>query len=223
MKAFERRDILLNETQIEKLEKAKIAIFGLGGVGGYAFEALLRMGIKDFILCDGDNFTLSNLNRQILSTSANLNKNKAEEAKIRALSIFNDLNIKVIPYNVNKENINSLGLNGYYIVDCIDSVDDKIALIKYAKENGNDIISMMGAGNRLHASFISSDIYKTSSDALSKKMRKRLREESIDNLKVVYTKDDALVHPKGNVASISYVVGSAGLKVAEEVIKSIIE
>ena len=170
MKAFERRDILLNETQIEKLEKAKIAIFGLGGVGGYAFEALLRMGIKDFILCDGDNFTLSNLNRQILSTSANLNKNKAEEAKIRALSIFNDLNIKVIPYNVNKENINSLGLNGYYIVDCIDSVDDKIALIKYAKENGNEIISMMGAGNRLHASFISSDIYKTSSDALSKNM-----------------------------------------------------
>ena len=223
MDKFLRRDIVLKKEEIEKIEKAKIAIFGLGGVGGYAFEALVRMGIKDFIVCDGDNFAESNLNRQILSTNTSIGRNKAEVAKERALSINENINIKVYPFFINKDTISKIDLDGYFIVDAIDDVLNKVLLIKYAQEHGNKIISMMGAGNRLSATFEKTDIYKTINDPLSKKMRSVLKKEGIKKLDVIYSKDLPVNTESTTVGSISYVVGKAGLTIAEEVIKEIMK
>ena len=223
MEKFIRRDILLTKEQIQKIESAKIALFGLGGVGGYVLEALVRMGVKDFILCDGDNFAISNLNRQILATTNTIGRNKAEVGRERALSINENINVKVCPFFINEETIKQIDLKDYYIVDCIDDVKNKVLLIKYAHENNNKIISMMGAGKRLSATFIKSDIYKTESDPLAKKMRGILRKEGIKKLNVVYSKDTLIETNTTTVGSISYVVGQAGLVVAQEVIKEMLD
>ena len=222
MSAFERRDLILTKEEINKIESAKIAVFGLGGVGGYAFEALVRMGVKNFIVCDGDNFTESNLNRQILSTLDSIGKNKAIVAKERALSINKDIIIKEYPFFINEETIKNIDLKDYFIVDAIDDVKNKILLIKYANKNKNNIISMMGAGNRLYASFEKTDIYKTINDPLAKKMRGLLKKEGIKKLNVVYSKDERKALDTTTIASISYVVGKAGLNLAEETIKEIL-
>ena len=222
MDKFIRRDILLTKTQIETIEKAKIAIFGVGGVGGYTLEALVRMGIKDFIICDGDSFVDSNLNRQILSTSSTIGRNKAEVAKERCLLINRDVNIKVYPFFINQDSIGDIDLDGYFIVDAIDDVVNKVLLIKYATEHGNKIISMMGAGNRITATFEKTDIYKTINDPLAKKMRSILKKEGIKKLNVIYSKDLPQTTDSKEVGSVSYVVGKAGLTLSEEVIKEIL-
>jgi len=222
MEIFKRRDILLNENQIEKLKSAKIALFGLGGVGGLVFDQLLRMGITNFILVDGDTFDETNLNRQILSNRFNIGKLKTEVAYDYAKTINDDISISIYSKFINKDNINELNLNGYYIVDCIDDANAKVELVKLSEKNNLKIISMMGAGNRLNANFIVSDIYKTEQDPLSKKMRQLLKNESIKKLKVVYTKDPYIKHESNEIGSISYVVSSASLKMVEEVIKDII-
>jgi len=222
MEIFKRRDILLNENEIKKIESAKIALFGLGGVGGLVLDQLTRMGIKSFYLIDGDRFDETNLNRQILSNLNTIGKLKTEVGRDYIKLINKDVDIKLYSNFINESNINELDLDGYYIVDAIDDVKAKVALIKYAKKHNNKIISMMGAGNRLNATFISSDIYKTTDDPLSKKMRSLLKFENIDKLKVVYTKDQAIKHDKTDIGSISYVVSAASLKIVEEVIKDII-
>ncbi|MBP5342478.1 ThiF family adenylyltransferase [bacterium] len=223
MEKFIRRDIVLNEEEIKKIENAKVAIFGLGGVGGYTFEALVRIGIKSFILCDGDVFQESNLNRQILSTNKSLGLNKAIVAKERALDINEDINITVFDSFVSKDTINKMNLEGCFIVDAIDDVENKILLIKYAYSNGNKIISMMGAGNRLFASFEKIDIYKTINDPLAKKMRGLLRKEGIKKLDVIYSKDLPIQTSTTTIGSISHTVGKAGLVLAEEVVKEILK
>jgi len=226
MSKFERRDLLLNDNQIEILNNSKIMIFGLGGVGGYVFEALIRMGIKNLSICDGDNFQESNLNRQILSTIDSINKTKVETAISRALQINEESHIEAYNMFINKDNINEISFNNVdYIIDAIDDVNAKILLIKKAKELNIPIISMMGAGNRLKANFIVSDIYKTKNDPLSKKMRNILKKENIDSLKVVYTTDlpNKLNKETNNIGSISYVVGLAGLTIAQEVISDLLK
>ncbi len=222
MDKFIRRDILLTKAQIETIEKAKIAIFGVGGVGGYTLEALVRMGVKDFIICDGDSFVNSNLNRQILSISNTIGRNKAEVAKERALLINEEVNIHVCPFFLNQYSIKDINLDGYFIVDAIDDVVNKVLLIKYATEHGNKIISMMGAGNRITATFEKTDIYKTTNDPLAKKMRSILKKEGIKKLNVIYSKDLPKTTDSKDIGSISYVVGKAGLTLAEEVIKEIL-
>lgn len=218
---FERRDLLLNQLEIEKIESAKVALFGLGGVGGYTLEALVRMGMKNLFLCDGDVFDKSNLNRQILSTQSVIGVNKAKVAKERVLSINPQANVLVFDKFIDEETINEINFDFDYIVDAIDDSKAKVLLAKKAQELGIPIISMMGAGNRLSANFIVSDINKTEYDPLAKKMRFLLKNEGIKHLKVVYTKDLPL-RQASPVGSISYVVGQAGLKLAEEVIKDII-
>ena len=218
---FERRDLLLNPSQIEKLNNAKVALFGLGGVGGYTLEAITRMGIKNLFLCDGDVFDESNLNRQILSTQNVIGINKALVAKERVLSINPQANVLVFDKFIDESTINEINFDFDYIIDAIDDTKAKVLLIKKANELNIPIISMMGAGNRLSADFIVSDINKTEYDPLAKKMRYLLKNEGIKHLKVVYTKDLPL-RQASPVGSISYVVGQAGLKLAEEVIKDII-
>ena len=218
---FERRDLLLNQLEKQKIESDKVALFGLGGVGGYTLEALVRMGMKNLFLCDGDVFDKSNLNRQILSTQSVIGVNKAKVAKERVLSINPQANVLVFDKFIDEETINEINFDFDYIVDAIDDSKAKVLLAKKAQELGIPIISMMGAGNRLSANFIVSDINKTEYDPLAKKMRFLLKNEGIKHLKVVYTKDLPL-RQASPVGSISYVVGQAGLKLAEEVIKDII-
>jgi len=219
---FERRDILLNNTEIEKITNAKLAIFGLGGVGGIAFMSLVRMGFNDIVICDGDKFSESNLNRQVLSTLDSIGEYKTKIAKDRAISVNKNIKITEYPFFVNEDTINKIDLDERYIIDMIDDVKAKILLIKYAQEHGNKIISMMGAGNRINANFIVSDIYKTENDPLSKKMRYELKKEGIKKLKVVYTKDLPIKTDSKEIGSISFVVAKAGLTIAEEVTKDII-
>ena len=224
MSKFIRRDVLLTDTQIEKIESARIALFGLGGVGGYTLEALVRMGIKNLFLCDGDKFDESNLNRQILSLELNIGKDKVEVAKERSLSINKDIKIDTYNEFINSSNIKTINFNFNYIIDAIDDTDAKVLLIKKAKELNIPIISMMGAGNRLNATFKVSDINKTKEDPLSKKMRYLLKNEGINHVKVVYTEDKPLKPSKdGVIGSISYVVGMAGLTIANEVINDLIK
>ncbi len=224
MSKFIRRDVLLTNTQIEKIESARVALFGLGGVGGYTLEALVRMGIKNLFLCDGDKFDESNLNRQILSLESNIGKEKVEVAKERALSIDKDIKIDTCIEFINSSNIKTIDFNFDYIIDAIDDTDAKVLLIKKAKELNIPIISMMGAGNRLNAIFKVSDINKTKEDPLSKKMRYLLKCEGINHVKVVYTEDKPLKSSKdGVIGSISYVVGMAGLTLANEVINDLIK
>lgn len=225
MSKFSRRDILLTDEQIKLLNSKKIALFGLGGVGGYTFEALVRMGIINMFICDGDKFQESNLNRQILSTSSNIGMFKTEVAKDRAKSINEDINIEVYSEFVSENNINDIDFSSFdYIIDAIDDTKAKLLIIKKAKEYNINIISMMGAGNRLKAKFIVSDIYKTKNDKLSSKMRSLLRKEGINSLKVVYTEDVTTLKTRdtSEIGSISYVVGLAGLILAQEVILDII-
>ena len=151
---FERRDLLLTKSQIEKLENAKVALFGLGGVGGYTLEAITRMGIKNLFLCDGDVFDESNLNRQILSTQNVLKVNKALVAKERVLSINPQANVIVFDKFIDESTINEINFDFDYIIDAIDDTKAKVLLIKKANELNIPIISMMGAGNRLSAEFI---------------------------------------------------------------------
>ena len=224
MSKFIRRDVLLTDTQIEKIESARIALFGLGGVGGYTLEVLVRMGIKNLFLCDGDKFDESNLNRQILSLESNIGKDKVEVAKERVLSINKDIKIDTYNEFINSSNIKTINFNFDYIIDAIDDTDAKVLLIKKAKELNIPIISMMGAGNRLNATFKVSDINKTKEDPLSKKMRYLLKNEGINHVKVVYTEDKPLKpNADGVIGSISYVVGMAGLTLANEVINDLIK
>ena len=130
MSKFIRRDALLTNTQIEKIESARVALFGLGGVGGYTLEALVRMGIKNLFLCDGDKFDESNLNRQILSLESNIGLKKVDVAKERALSINKDIKIDTYNEFINPSTINNIDFNFDYIIDAIDDTDAKVLLIK---------------------------------------------------------------------------------------------
>jgi len=224
MSKFIRRDVLLTKDEISKIENARIALFGLGGVGGYTLEALVRMGIKNFFLCDGDIFDESNLNRQILSLESNIGCEKVLVAKERVLSINNDVKVDICNEFIDSDTINNINFNFDYIIDAIDDTDAKVLLIKKAKELNIPIISMMGAGNRLNATFKVSDIYKTKEDPLSKKMRYLLKNEGINHVKVVYTEDKPIKPSKdGVIGSVSYIVGMAGLTLTQEVINDLIK
>ena len=222
MNAFERRDLLLSDKEIDKINKSRIAIFGLGGVGGYTLEALVRMGISDFVLVDGDRFEDSNLNRQLLSSINNIGRLKTDVAEEKILSINPNSKIVKYPLFLDDSTKDLIDYNVTYIVDCIDDANAKVILAEIAKSRDIPIIAMMGAGNRIHADFIVSDIKETSQDPLSKKMRRLYKDRGIDKVKVVYTKDAPLRTNSTTVGSISYVVGYAGLKVAEAVISDII-
>lgn len=209
-----RRDILLTNDQINKLNKAKVAIFGLGGVGGYTLEALVRMGINSFIIVDGDTYEESNLNRQLLSTTKTIGLYKTDVWESHIKEINPDA--KVVSYNIFYDENSNIGLSDVsIIIDAIDDVKAKVLLIKKAKELNIPIISMMGAGNRLYSSFMVTDIYKTSIDPLAKKMRKLLKEEGINKLTVVSSSVNPIKTDTTTIGSISYVVASAGLKLAE--------
>ena len=218
---FERTELLIGKDSLNKLYNKKVAVFGLGGVGGYVVEALARSNIGTLYLFDNDIVNISNINRQIIALNSTIGKYKTEVFKNR---IF-DINENNVNDNINdlidKESIKDIDFNFDYVVDCIDSIEGKVAIIKKAKENNVKIISAMGAGNKLDPlRFEVSDIYKTKVCPLAKIMRQELKKENIDSLKVVYSTEEPIKNtPPG---SISFVPSVCGLIMAGEVIKDLI-
>ena len=231
---FLRTAMLLGGEAIEKLQKARVAVFGIGGVGGYTVEALARAGIGRIDVIDNDTVSLSNINRQILATHSTVGMPKVEAAKKRILDI--NPNCDVVTHQVfyTPETEGQFEFSQYdYIVDAIDTVTGKLALVQNAHAVGTPIICCMGTGNKLDASaFQVADISKTSMCPLARIMRKELGKRGIKHLKVVYSQEEALT-PTGweeeaallgkrqIPGSVSFVPGAAGLILAGEVIKDI--
>ena len=230
---FSRTELLIGTENLEKLHNSKIAIFGLGGVGSYVVEALTRVGIGNFILIDNDVVDISNLNRQIIATRKTIGRDKVEVEKERILEINPEA--KILTYKEffmpSSENLFDNSVD--YIIDCIDTVTAKIELAVRAKKLNIPIISSMGTGNKLDPTKLEiSDIFQTSICPLAKVMRKELKTRNIKDLKVVYSKetpikpigvsDEILNKSKRIPGSISFVPSTAGLLIASEVVKDLI-
>lgn len=245
---FSRTELLIGKEGIKKLQKAKVAIFGIGGVGSFVVEGLVRAGVENFVLVDDDKICLTNLNRQIIATRKTIGKYKVDVMKERILEINPNANVETYQefYMPNSEN-KILDKTIDYVVDSIDTVTAKIELAMNCNELGIPIISSMGTGNKLDPSrFEITDIYKTSICPLAKVMRKELRKREIKKLKVIYSKEEPIkpdetlecscktncICPPGTKrkcaernqvpGSISFVPSVAGLMIAGEVIKDII-
>ncbi|MGN0343153.1 MAG: ThiF family adenylyltransferase [Roseburia sp.] len=186
---FSRTQLLLGEEAMDRLSKARVAVFGIGGVGGYVCEALVRSGVGAFDLIDDDKVCLTNLNRQIHATRATVGKYKAEVMKERMLSINPNVDIRIHKCFFLPENADQFPFEEYdYVVDAIDTVTAKIEIILRAQQLKIPVISAMGAGNKLDPTrFQVTDIYKTSMDPLAKVMRRELKKRNVKKLKVVYS------------------------------------
>ena len=233
---FSRTQILLGEEAVEKLKNARVAIFGVGGVGGYTVEALARCGIGQLDLIDSDTVSVSNINRQILATHSTVGMLKVEAARARILDINPDCVVRVYPIFYLPETAEQFDFTQYdYIVDAIDTVTGKLQLVERAVAAGTPIICSMGTGNKLDASaFMVSDISKTSMCPLARIIRKELKKRGINHLKVVYSQEEALtpdVDPEELArtgkrqipGSVAFVPGAAGLILAGEVVKDLIK
>lgn len=224
---FSRTELLIGKDNVEKLHNSKIAIFGLGGVGSFVMEGLVRAGVENFILVDNDCIELTNLNRQILATHKTIGQPKVEVAKQRILDINPSAKVEIYQEFFMPETEGILNNTIDYIVDCIDTVTAKIELAVRAQKLNIPIISSMGTGNKLDPTrFEVTDIYKTSVCPLAKVMRKELKNRGIKKMKVVYSKEEPIKPEKcteENVkaGSVSFVPSVAGLIIAGEVVKDI--
>ena len=189
---FSRTELLLGKEAIEKLHSSHVAVFGIGGVGGYACEALIRSGVGKFDLIDDDKVCLTNINRQIIATRKTVGQYKVDVMKERMLDIYPDAEITVRKCFFLPENADEFPFDEYdYIIDAIDTVSAKIELVMQANKHNVPIISSMGAGNKLDGSqFRVADIYKTKMCPLAKVMRHELRKRKINKLKVVYSEEE---------------------------------
>ncbi len=231
---FLRTEMLLGSDAIQKLQNARVAVFGLGGVGGYVVEALARSGVGSLDLIDSDRVSVSNLNRQILATHSTVGMLKVDAARARVLDINPDCQVKTWPVFYTPETEDAFDFTQYdYIVDAIDTVTGKLALVERARAVGTPIICCMGTGNKLDASaFRVADISKTTMCPLARVMRKELMKRGIRHLKVVYSQEEALA-PTGweeeaaalgkrqIPGSVAFVPGAAGLLLAGEVVRDL--
>ena len=244
---FSRTELLFGKEAMERLSKAKVAVFGIGGVGGYVCEALVRSGVGSFDLVDDDKVCLTNLNRQIIATRKTVGQYKADVMKERILEINPDAKVEIHKCFFLPENADEFPFEEYdYIVDAVDTVTAKIALVMKAQEKDIPIISSMGAGNKLDASqFQVADIYKTKVCPLAKVMRRELKKRGVKKLKVVYSEekptrpiDDMAISCRTNCicppgakhkcterrdipGSVAFVPSVAGLIIAGEVMKDL--
>lgn len=228
MERFLRTAAILGESAMDKLKNTRIAIFGIGGVGGYALEALVRSGVGSVDIIDGDTVNITNLNRQIIATESTIDMPKTEAAKTRMLSINPKLNISTYNLFYGEETKDTVDFSKYdYVVDAIDDVKAKTLIAVKCKEADTPLISSMGFGNKIEPTMIEvSDIKKTSVCPLARTMRRRLKDAGIKDLKVVYSKEEPKVglNPDGTriLASTAFVPSAAGLVIASEVIKDLI-
>lgn len=188
---FSRSELLIGKEGIEKLHKSRVAIFGIGGVGGYTVDALVRSGVEQIDLIDDDKVCLTNLNRQLIATRKTVGKDKVDIMRERILEINPKVTVNVYKTFFLPENADTFPFEEYdYVVDAVDTVTAKIQLVMEAKEAGVPIISSMGAGNKLDpTAFQVADIYKTSVCPLAKVMRRELKKRGIKKLKVVYSQE----------------------------------
>lgn len=221
---FDRTKILLGDS-FDKLTSAHVLAVGVGGVGGYAVEMLARAGIGNLTLVDGDTVDITNINRQIIALDETVGEFKCDVFVKRIANISPDCIVRARNYRLNADTIKEIFDSKYdYVIDAIDSVADKVELIKYCTDNEIPIISAMGAGNRTGwVDFEITDIYKTSYDGLSKKMRKLLKKVGVTKHTVVATNTPALSVKGGVVGSISYLPALAGVKLASYVINAILK
>ena len=224
---FSRTELLIGKEGIEKLQNAKVAVFGIGGVGSFVVEGLVRAGVGNFVLVDKDIIDITNLNRQIIATRKTVGKSKVEVAKERILEINPNAKVEIYQQFFMPDSEGILDNTVDYIVDAVDTVTAKIELVVRANKQKIPIISSMGTGNKIDPTrFEVTDIYKTSVCPLAKVMRKELRTRGIEKLKVVYSKEEPI---KSDTArnqfpgSISFVPSVAGLIIAGEVIKGIVK
>lgn len=224
MEQLQRLELLIGKEGVQKLQRAKIAIFGLGGVGSFVVESLARSGIGELHIIDKDTIDITNINRQLYALHSTTGKNKVDVAKNRILDI--NPNAKVFTYckNFNNENINFPFSKMDYIVDAIDDINAKIELIKKAKHANVPIICAMGAGNKLDPTKLKvADIAETHTCPLAKTVRKKLNELDIHNVKVVFSTEKSIEKTTSTIASCSFVPSVAGLIISSEVIKDLIK
>ena len=236
MDAFSRTRLLLGSAAMEKLKNSRVAVFGLGGVGGYTVEALARSGVGALDLIDHDTISLTNINRQLLATLDTVGMSKAEAARQRVLSINPDAHVTARPVFYSPDTATDFDFSQYdYIVDAVDTVTAKLALITAAKAAGTPILSCMGTGNKLNPSlFQITDISKTSVCPLARIMRKECAKRGLKHVKVLFSTEDPLPAteesteelPEGRRSlpgSVAFVPSVAGLLIAGEVIKDLIK
>lgn len=229
--AFVREISLIGEENFQKLQKAHVAVFGIGGVGSYAAEALVRAGIGALTFVDGDAVAPSNLNRQIVALHSTLGRNKAEVMKERALDIAPECRVRAVAGFFGADRADEFDFSAYdYVADCIDSVKSKVLLICRARQAGVPVISCMGAGNKLDAgAFRVADIEKTRECPLAKIVRRELRAAGVTGVKAVYSEEKPYVPQRFGVAegerligSVSFVPSAAGLLLAGEIVKDLV-
>ena len=249
LEQFARTEMLLGHAAMDKLEKSRIAVFGIGGVGGYVCEALVRSGVGAFDLIDNDKVCLSNLNRQIIATRKAVGQYKTEVMKERILEINPDADVRVRNEFFLPGNADTFPFEEYdYVVDAVDTVTAKIEIIMRAQDKGIPVISSMGAGNKLDGSaFKVADIYKTKVCPLAKIMRRELKKRGVTELKVVYSEEEPMrprncpgtgsrsedmciseeeskpIRRRDIPGSVAFVPSVAGLIIAGEVIKDLIQ
>lgn len=241
MNEFSRTELLIGQAALEKLQNSRVAIFGVGGVGGYVCEALVRSGVGHFDLIDNDTVSLTNINRQIIALHSTIGKLKVDVMKERMLDINPDVDVSVHPCFYLPETADQFDFFNYdYVVDAIDTVTGKIEIIVQADAHQVPVISSMGAGNKLNPAMMEvSDIYKTSVCPLARVMRRELKKRHIKHCKVVYSKEKAIQPSQASLekygadseenftkksipGSTAFVPSVAGLILASEVIKDLI-
>ncbi len=223
---FARTETLIGTEALTKLANSRVAIFGVGGVGGYVVEALARAGVGNIDLIDNDDVNITNINRQIIALHSTVGKPKVDVARDRVLDINPKVNVRIYKIFFTPETSKEFDFSQYdYVVDAIDSVTGKIELVMKSKEANVPIISSMGTGNKLHPEmFEIADVYKTSVCPLAKVMRTELKKRGVKKLKVLYSKEVPIKQEGQRIpASISFVPPVAGLIMAGEVIRDLIK
>ena len=229
---FERLELLIGNEQVSRLHNSKVAVFGVGGVGGYVAEALARSGVGSFVLVDNDVVSVTNLNRQIIALHSTIGKYKVDVMADRILDINPDADIEVNKCFFLPETSDEFDFNSYdYVADCVDTVAAKVEIISCAKNAGIPVISSMGAGGKLNPEmFEVADISKTSVCPLAKAMRRELRIRGIKGVKVVYSKEEPIKNIVGGKAddagrhvpgSSAFTPSVAGLIMASQIIKDL--
>lgn len=225
MKKWESRTgLLIGDGSVQKLNSAKVLIFGLGGVGSYVAEALARAGVGSFALVDNDVVSDTNINRQLIATTSTIGKKKVDVQSSRILDINPDATVTTHDLFYLPENADAIDFSAYdYVIDAVDTITSKIEIVRRAKLSRVPVISAMGTGNKMHpTAFRVGDIFDTKVCPLARVMRRELKSRGITSLKVVYSEEEPIIKERVP-ASISFVPSVAGLILASEVVKDLIK
>lgn len=229
MEELSRTSALIGESNVQKLKEKKVIVLGVGGVGGYVCEALARTGVGQIDLVDSDKISLSNINRQIIALHSTVGQKKVEVMKSRIGDINKDIVVNAFDKFITKDNIDEFNLKNYdYVIDAIDTVSSKIAIAELCYNEGINVISSMGAGNKLNpCAFKVADIHKTTVCPLARAVRTELKKRGVKKLKVVYSDETPVALPqideegKRVPSSIAFIPSVAGLIIAAEVVKDL--